>query len=881
MPGFRGPERGWRHRLGLVAISISVVTSVALGALPETAAAEIARGDATESILVVANGSSLSDVGTAASLIAAGTGDAVIQTESPVALGADASGVIAQQLPQRIVIVGGTAAVSEGVAGELRRIVDGVVIERLAGRDRVETAALAARRALGDRPPSAVVIANGWSLPDVGAAASAVASGIADVVLYTDRGTLGHPTRLILREQRPQQVFIVGGSAAISEGLDPVISDESAGASVLRMGGATRLQTAALIAEQAFQAGADTAVIADGWSDDDVGIAAALAAALDNSAVVFADGETLDASVQQLLSEHPPRRTLVVSTDPESEALNVHVGAIVPQAHREYIESSASASHYVLGTARPLDADIRATGYAAVHVGFGHTCAITIDKSLACWGDNLSGQSEAPSGHYTSVATVFATTCAIRIDGTIACWGAVNHPDLTNPPIGEYTDIAGGTANFCAIRVDQRIVCWGQVTGVTVAAPEGAFTDLAMGGLHTCAIRTDRAVICWGSNNYGGQLKPPRGGQYIDVAAGNSYSCALRTDRTVVCWGGYGRIISPEGKFVAISGAEFHACALSVDMTVRCWGDSDDGRASAPDGDFVDIAVGEWQSCGIKPDRSLSCWNTAHRDQWIALEGHHISIALGERQTCAIALNGELSCWNRSRSRQFSTPTGRFTEVSARADNMCAIEIDRTIQCQGVGLPYMLELPERAFTAVSVGWNHSCALSISNTVQCWSNIYEGVTITRDGRYTSVSVGWDHSCALSMDKTVQCWGEDEFGKTDAPEGAFSAVSAGIWHSCAIRTDRALQCWGDNTYGQLDVPDGEFTSLSAGKRFSCAIRTSESVECWGTGTGITVDVLDGRFASVEVGPFRACGIRVAHTTVCWGWFALTPADVEEAE
>ena len=128
-------------------------------------------------VLVVANVSSLSDVGTAASLVAGGVGDAVVFAAGRDRLGVVAAEVVTAADPRRVVLVGGVAVLGDEVASEVKRLAPHAVLERLAGEDRVHTAALAARAVLGPRLGSgslSVAIANGWSLSDVATAASAV-----------------------------------------------------------------------------------------------------------------------------------------------------------------------------------------------------------------------------------------------------------------------------------------------------------------------------------------------------------------------------------------------------------------------------------------------------------------------------------------------------------------------------------------------------------------------------------------------------------------------------------------------------------------------------------------------------------------------------------
>ena len=302
--------------------------------------------------LVVANSGSLSDVGTAASMVAAGLGDAVVFAESADALGSAAAGIVSQQQPQRVVFVGGTAALSASIETEVRGLAAGVQVERLAGTDRIHTAALAAQQVLAEVASPTVVLANGWSLSDVGTAASAVASGRADAVLYATATSLGDATRDVLEDHEPQQILIVGGTAALSDDVATGAQMAAGGTTPQRLGGATRVETATLSAQQSFRAGATTAVIANGWALNDVGIAAAIAAALDDSAVLYARPGMLDNATAKALTDHRPTQILIIdSADPADHALRTQIAQIAPDAVVIVVSTPAQSTQRALGSA--------------------------------------------------------------------------------------------------------------------------------------------------------------------------------------------------------------------------------------------------------------------------------------------------------------------------------------------------------------------------------------------------------------------------------------------------------------------------------------------------------------------------------------------------
>ncbi len=145
------------------------------------------------------------------------------------------------------------------------------------------------------------------------------------------------------------------------------------------------------------------------------------------------------------------------------------------------------------------------------------------------------GQADTPDGQYSQVTAGYGHSCAIALDGTITCWGNNSHGQ-TNAPPGTYQHVAGGYRLSCAITTDRKITCWGDNHYGQANAPNGQYRQLAAGHLHSCAIALDGTTICWGDNSHGQTNAPP--GTYQHVAGGYRYSCAITTDRKITCWGG-------------------------------------------------------------------------------------------------------------------------------------------------------------------------------------------------------------------------------------------------------------------------------------------------------------------------------------------------------
>ena len=116
--------------------------------------------------------------------------------------------------PGRIVVVGGTAVVSEAVAGELAQYGP---VERVAGTDRIDTA-LAVSADAFDPVPDAVYVATGGNFPD-GLAGAPAAAGEGAPILLVGADLPEAVAQEILR-LAVHRVVILGGSAAVPQQVE-------------------------------------------------------------------------------------------------------------------------------------------------------------------------------------------------------------------------------------------------------------------------------------------------------------------------------------------------------------------------------------------------------------------------------------------------------------------------------------------------------------------------------------------------------------------------------------------------------------------------------------------------------------------------------------
>lgn len=404
------------------------------------------------------------------------------------------------------------------------------------------------------------------------------------------------------------------------------------------------------------------------------------------------------------------------------------------------------------GVALSTPGPARADGVIVTDIAAGslHTCAITDQGGLKCWGANGFGQLGNGTvgtivagglpvdvvGLESGAAGVdpsFYHTCAVTQAGAAKCWGWNVFGQL-------------GTTGVYCIPDDPLFPC--SSVPVDVEGLGSGVAAVNIGSLHSCALTTTGGVKCWGNNNVG------------QLGDGTTTSRHTAADVQGLTSG-----------VVAIAAGFDHTCALTSEGAVKCWGDNSAGAVLGAESSETCISVfGDPHQCSTTPLDVET------------LDSGVVALSTLGSHTCALTQSGGVKCWGGNGSGQLGD--GTFGNNRRTPDDVCA-----DAACMS---------PLTGVAAVSAGRFHTCALMTGGGVKCWgSNAFGALGIGADDpdeRPFAVDV-----CQVYDAEAAQC--------VELLSGA-AAVAAGQ-HTCALMEDGGVRCWGINAAGSLGI--GTFDPL----------------------------------------------------------------------
>jgi alpha-tubulin suppressor-like RCC1 family protein len=568
------------------------------------------------------------------------------------------------------------------------------------------------------------------------------------------------------------------------------------------------------------------------------------------------------------------------------------------------------SSHYGLGKFRSAN-QIK----QLVSGGF-HSCALSEEGTVKCWGANAWGQlgydnnfhKGIVSGDMTDLPNInlgvgrtaqslvvgYNSTCALLDDGTVKCWGQNTYGQLGQDDVVNRGDTVGSMILLNSINLGSKAKA------------------LYGGGHSVCAVLENDTVKCWGANSYG-QLGQNdvlhRGDVNGSMASLSPINLGAQTIKKMSV--GY-----------------YHTCAIFDDDNLKCWGRNNYGQLGYDDTTTRGSTVGSMAALTYV---NLGSGRKAK------------DISVGLYHTCAYLDNDTLKCWGYNYYRQlgYTDDLNRGSTGGSMA-SLAALNI-------GSGLKVR---------KLSSGYYHTCIILDDDSSKCWGynfsgqlgvdGIYEGfpestfppeiyaMTAVKfgAGRHPlDLTAGNNFNCSILDDYSVKCWGTNEYGQLGYEDTFLRGASAlpmqdlapidfgganldvvsmepGDSHTCAIFSDSTVKCWGDNTYGQLGYDDlvsrGNMTGsmaslqtvnlgvgrtakmLATGHFHTCALLDNDTVKCWGQnnagqlGAGVTDTLGDGVGEMAALAPVnlnqtakyiaaglhRSCAILSDDTLKCWG-------------
>ncbi|MCS5716225.1 cell wall-binding repeat-containing protein [Herbiconiux sp. CPCC 205716] len=205
--------------------------------------------------------------------------------------------------PQRVVVLGGTAAVSAGVEKALGEF---GVVSRVGGPDRFAVSAAISAKAFPGGATYAY-LASGETFPDA-LSASPLTGREAGPVLLTQKGTLPAAVGAEIGRLKAQYVYVMGGEQAISAA---VVAEVSKIATVIRVDGPDRFAVSAAASKRSFRPHTYTVYVASGQAFPDA-LAGGPAAIMAGSPVLLVTKDTIPAPVAAELERLSPYRIVLL-----------------------------------------------------------------------------------------------------------------------------------------------------------------------------------------------------------------------------------------------------------------------------------------------------------------------------------------------------------------------------------------------------------------------------------------------------------------------------------------------------------------------------------------------------------------------------------------
>ncbi len=403
-----------------------------------------------------------------------------------------------------------------------------------------------------------------------------------------------------------------------------------------------------------------------------------------------------------------------------------------------------------------------------ISAGDGHTCVVTSEKKVKCWGYGDYGQ----LGNGVSFPTIETTG-----------YGNANYkPYYVSHPVNvlhlsNVIQINTKHYHTCSVVSEKKALCFGR----------GVFGQLGYGSSWDYNKNPDLNLD---------DLNRTAPSRVIDledavqIETGNNYTCALTSTGKIKCWG-WGFDLNMDWENHSIESKKMLK-RVNPFMTAHGRPYYIEDKEGNPYSGFTQIATGGSHFCALTSQRTVKCWGWQLYGRLgngqIGNKSHHDPVDVIDEQ---------------------GNPLSNVVQISARGARTCAlISPTGTVKCWGEthypgdGTPASTSVKKRMLYPAYVVDGEGSTNPLSGVVQ-------------------ISVNLRHMCALTSQGTVKCWGAGKRGQmghgsfsnsnwpvdvvegksSDNPLSGIIQVSVGGFHTCVITSEGTVKCWGDNTFDNL--------------------------------------------------------------------------------
>jgi alpha-tubulin suppressor-like RCC1 family protein len=341
--------------------------------------------------------------------------------------------------------------------------------------------------------------------------------------------------------------------------------------------------------------------------------------------------------------------------------------------------------------------------FAQVSAGRDHTCGVTSDSRLYCWGLNSGAVGDGttinrlvpvPVGgalRFRQVSAGWNSTCAVTTDNRAYCWGDNFFGELGDGTTSNRltpTAVTGGhrfrrvdvlTWHACGVTYpDDRAFCWGWNRSGQLGIGNNTGPQVNVGGPYSSK---PLAVL--------------RGFTYRHVTVGQEHSCGVTTDYRIFCWGRiYFDNLGDAGSWlkltpVMVSGNQqywqvdagvVHTCAVTLGNRAFCWGhgfEGEMGNGSQSSNrypkpvlggiSFRRVSLGDTFTCAETPTNRVYCWGSGRRfgdgrrgsltPVAVAAGLSFAQVSAGAGYICGKTPQGRAYCWGENYGGQLGNGT--------------------------------------------------------------------------------------------------------------------------------------------------------------------------------------------------------------------------------